>query len=467
MAVGKRRVVRRAALMTADIIALCLSYLIAGFSVVITDFYSQNVQYGDLFASSIAHRPAQMLVLGLALIAWFHHRGHYSLRLPAWTDVRHVLGACAFIMLLHGFTQFALKDAYSRLWLLSSWAIAVPALICGRRLVGMVLNRLGLWEMPVLMVGTPGCFPSAVTMLTRDQSLACRISTMLDLSSLSQEWQGSWAATCSRHGAEMVVVAADDADLVACRSLIARLSLEGVPFIRIQGVSGLPAAAMEAHYAIGQDMLLLLGNSPLSRPLGQIAKRSLDIVGALAILVFAAPLILGLSVILLCQGGGVIYGHRRIGMDGKPFGCLKFRSMVPDAEARLQEYLKDPERLREWEETRKLRDDPRITAFGRALRRWSLDELPQLFNVLLGQMSLVGPRPVTAEELEKSGSDHPLYYHVRPGLTGLWQVSGRNDLDLLQRAELDTWYVINWSLWLDAVILVKTIPAVFGRHGAY
>lgn len=467
MPVQKRRAVRRAALMTADVVALCLSYLIAGFSVVITDFYSQNVQYGDLFASSIAHRPVQMLVLGITLIAWFHHRGHYSLRLPAWTDVRHILGACAFIMLLHGFIQFALKDAYSRLWLLSSWAIAVPALLCLRRLVGMILDRLGLWEMPVLMVGTSGCFPGATAILTHDRSLACRVSATLDLTSLVNDWSGSWAATCARYGAEMVVVAADDTDLVPCRSLIARLSLEGVPFIRIQGVSGLPAAAMEAHYAIGQDMLLLLGNSPLSRPLGQGAKRSLDVIGALVILLLASPLMLGLAFILLGQGGKVIYGHRRVGMDGKPFGCLKFRSMVPDADARLQEYLKDPARRQEWEETRKLRDDPRITAFGRALRRWSLDELPQLFNVLAGQMSLVGPRPVTADELAQSGSDHPLYYHVRPGLTGLWQVSGRNDLDLRQRAELDTWYVINWSLWLDAVILAKTIPAVFGRRGAY
>lgn len=458
---------RRAALMTADVFALCISYFIAGFSVVSIDFYSQNVQYGDLFASSIAHRPMQMLILGAALIAWFHHRGHYSLRLPAWTDVRHLLTACAFIMLLHGFTQFALKDAYSRLWLLSSWAIAVPALIVFRRVASLILNRIGLWEMPVLLVGTAPCFPGALAMLTQDRSMACRVVETLELSSLRKTWPGSWAAACSQFGAEMVVVSADDTDLLPHRGLIARLSLEGVPFIRIQGVSGLPAAAMEAHYAIGQDMLLLLGKSSLSRPLGQIAKRSLDIVGALGILVLATPLMLGLTFILFFQGGGVIFGHRRIGRDGKPFGCLKFRTMVPDAEARLQEYLTDPTNRREWEETRKLRNDPRITRFGRALRLWSLDELPQLFNVLVGQMSLVGPRPVTAEELAKSGSDHPLYYHVRPGLTGLWQVSGRNDLDLLQRAELDTWYVINWSLWLDAVILAKTIPAVFARWGAY
>ena len=167
------------------------------------------------------------------------------------------------------------------------------------------------------------------------------------------------------------------------------------------------------------------------------------------------------------DGGPVLYSHTRIGVRGRPFGCLKFRSMVPDSDEVLRRLLNsDPAAAAEWADTQKLRRDPRITAVGRWLRATSLDELPQLLNILRLDMSLVGPRPIVQAEVPRYGEDIAYYFEARPGLTGLWQVSGRSDTGYDQRVRLDTWYVKNWSIWHDLAILAKTVPAVLKRRGA-
>ncbi|HNA20830.1 MAG TPA: sugar transferase, partial [Agitococcus sp.] len=166
--------------------------------------------------------------------------------------------------------------------------------------------------------------------------------------------------------------------------------------------------------------------------------------------------------------GDAFFGHQRIGANGNPFPCYKFRTMVKNSAEVLDELLKnDAQAKAEWEAEFKLKNDPRITQIGHVLRRTSLDELPQLWNVLRGEMSLVGPRPVVQAELIKYGDDVDYYLHVKPGMTGLWQVSGRNDVDYETRVALDAWYVRNWSLWNDLVILLKTVKVVLARDGAY
>lgn len=167
--------------------------------------------------------------------------------------------------------------------------------------------------------------------------------------------------------------------------------------------------------------------------------------------------------------GPVIFAHMRVGKDGKEFPCYKFRSMVVNSKEMLEKHLAENSAAREeWERTFKLKDDPRITPIGNVLRRTSLDELPQIFNVLKGEMSLVGPRPVIQEELDKYyGETAELYKTVRPGITGLWQVSGRSDLDYDERVPLDASYIKNRSFWGDIVILWKTVGVVLLKKGAY
>jgi exopolysaccharide production protein ExoY len=190
---------------------------------------------------------------------------------------------------------------------------------------------------------------------------------------------------------------------------------------------------------------------------------------AMAILLFFLPVMVMVAAAVFCQDRGpVIFAHRRIGRNGKPFHCYKFRSMRVDAEARLAELLAaDPAAREEWARDHKLRRDPRVTALGDFLRRSSLDELPQFFNVIRGDMSLVGPRPIVEEERAKYGRRFQAYCAVKPGITGLWQVSGRNDVSYRARVAMDTCYANKKNLALDLYILVMTVPCVLRSRGSY
>jgi exopolysaccharide production protein ExoY len=203
-------------------------------------------------------------------------------------------------------------------------------------------------------------------------------------------------------------------------------------------------------------------------PLGGRGKRILDICIAALALILLLPLMLALALLIkLRMGGPVVFAHARVGLNGKSFSCYKFRTMVNDAEDVLQRCVDSDQGLaREWAETRKLSRDPRITPLGHILRKASLDELPQLFNVLRGDMSCVGPRPIVAAELERYGDRAEEYLRARPGLTGLWQVSGRSTLSYADRVTLDDLYVRNWSLLLDLAIMAKTVPAVLNFNEA-
>jgi Undecaprenyl-phosphate galactose phosphotransferase WbaP len=198
-------------------------------------------------------------------------------------------------------------------------------------------------------------------------------------------------------------------------------------------------------------------------------KRLMDLfivgLGGLVILPF---LLIIAGLVRLSSRGPVFYGHRRLGLDGKPFNALKFRSMVEDADKKLESLLaSDPKLKEEWEASQKLKDDPRITKVGRFLRRTSFDEFPQLLNILKGEMSLVGPRPVTESEIEKYGENYRRVFSVKPGLTGLWQVSGRSDTNYTERVSYDTYYLQSWSVWLDLWILYRTPGAILKGRGAY
>ncbi|UAK26665.1 sugar transferase [Sphingomonas nostoxanthinifaciens] len=201
----------------------------------------------------------------------------------------------------------------------------------------------------------------------------------------------------------------------------------------------------------------------------QFGRRTLDVVVSLALLIVLAPLLLALTFLVYSSDRGpILFGHRRLGKDGKTFRCFKFRSMVVDAEKRLADLLaNNAEARREWELDHKLRTDPRITSIGNFLRRSSLDELPQLFNVLRGEMSLVGPRPIVEAEKVRYGRYFGRYCMVRPGITGLWQVSGRNDVSYRRRVAMDVAYVRNQTLGFNISIMARTIPSVLLSRGSY
>ncbi len=199
-----------------------------------------------------------------------------------------------------------------------------------------------------------------------------------------------------------------------------------------------------------------------------IFKRAFDIVGASSAILLLSPLLVTIITCAYVSGGSPLFRHRRVGRGGVFFDCFKFRTMITDADCVLQNLLNSDHQIKEeWLRDHKLRDDPRITRFGRFLRRTSLDELPQLWNVLRGDMSLVGPRPVVPDELRRYGKKVPTFLSARPGITGLWQISGRNNTDYRRRVALDVCYVRSRSVILDVYILVKTLRVVFTTRGAY
>ena len=198
-------------------------------------------------------------------------------------------------------------------------------------------------------------------------------------------------------------------------------------------------------------------------------KRTFDVLAVSVGLILLSPLFLFIAILIkLDSKGSVFYCHKRIGLNGINIDVWKFRTMVLGADQVLKRYLiKHPELYSEWEETQKLRNDPRITRIGKILRTTSLDELPQLWNVLKGEMSLVGPRPIVEDEIRHYQHKLEIYNQVQPGITGLWQVSGRNDVSYELRVQYDEYYVRNWSIWLDFQILFRTLKVVFQRTGAY
>ncbi len=211
-----------------------------------------------------------------------------------------------------------------------------------------------------------------------------------------------------------------------------------------------------------------LGSAAKS-PRGGVSKRAFDIIFGLALLLAFLPLMFFVALTIFSfERGPIVFGHDRIGYSGRKFRCLKFRSMVPNAGTVLEEHLsRNPAARLEWEASQKLKDDPRITPIGKFLRATSLDELPQLLNVVRGDMSLVGPRPIVQAEVARYGGDIDAYTAARPGITGLWQVSGRSDVDYERRVLLDATYVRSWSLPGDVLILLRTVVVVFSRAGSY
>jgi len=268
------------------------------------------------------------------------------------------------------------------------------------------------------------------------------------------------------YGVTAAVVAKSDADF-RTQQLFCREELGIRDWIMMSSLDGYPTLWGEA-IEVGGAPALWARNRLLS-PGSRALKRLADITITLSSAFLAMPLIVAIvALVKISSPGPILYGQERIGRHGRRFTAWKFRTMVVNAAEVLEKYLESDPLLRaEWEASHKLKDDPRITWIGKFLRKTSLDELPQLWNVLRGEMSLVGPRPIVEAEIDKYDDDYEYYVDVLPGITGLWQVSGRNNTTYPERVAFDGYYVKNWSLWLDLYILISTIRVILFREGAY
>ena len=392
---------------------------------------------------------------------------HYRRRVPFWLEACQIataalIGPLCSLVLLH-----VMGDTGHRvtLLLLVAWSCIPVTIIAARQAMRGLLASLDLLDVRTLVASDPMRASDVIRAFASEASLGYRHVDSIGLDALAQI---GVRAAMARAGAEFLVIAPGGGDEAALGRINTELALQGVPFaLALTHSTGAPVACAHSHYFMNCDLMLVACGNHLNHLSARLSKTAFDIVVASAMIVVLAPVLAVLTLLVRADGGPAFYAHTRIGVNGRRFGCLKFRTMVTDADAVLARVLaSDPAAAAEWAASRKLAHDPRITRVGRLLRRTSLDELPQLINVLRGQMSLVGPRPIVEAEIAHYGAAIELYYRIKPGITGLWQVNGRSSTSYPRRVEMDTLYVKNWALCHDITILARTVSAVLSRRGA-
>jgi Undecaprenyl-phosphate galactose phosphotransferase WbaP len=403
------------------------------------------------------------LVTLLGSGAGFAMCGHYNSRIPRLLEASRimtmVLGAAAMGMAV----QAVVGGPLSILTVLTIWLVSVPLIIAGRSLTKTVLRRLGRWSIPTLVLGSPDTVAAACLALRSEPSLGFEVIDGGDADGPEAEgFQPGLSRFINQYGTGFVVVAPGGRDADLERDLIMAVDRTRIPYTVLPLVQNEARSTAWSRYIGGGGVRL-----SFARPVNCSIKSAFDLAAAAVLLVVLAPVFVCLSLLIRFDGGPAFFTHRRIGNGGRRFQCLKFRTMVTNADVVLDNLLKtDPAAAAEWAATQKLRNDPRITRLGQMLRKTSLDELPQLFNVLRGEMSLVGPRPIVETEIHRYGDQISYYMDTRPGMTGLWQVSGRSETTYDERVRLDVRYVREWSLLQDVTILFKTISVVLKRRGA-
>lgn len=404
----------------------------------------------------------------------------YTKRLPFWQSAELVFKVSIFataITVVLLYFSGAAKEI-SRIFIVTSWLFSYIYLVCGRHFLKRFMVFIGLWQKPVVIIGAgktaelfsqvfddePGMGYKIVGLIEdkhEDRPLISKYNLIGNFNNVEEALISS--------GVKDVIIAAPGLERERMLKMVYRIQPHIKNITIVPNLFGVPMANIEVETFFSQKAIMLKIRNNMAREYNRVLKRSFDLFGSIVGGLVISPLIFAIAVkIYIDSPGPIIFAHSRIGSKGQLFPCYKFRSMVPNAQEALEEHLENnPHAREEWNRDFKLKDDPRITKIGKFLRKTSLDELPQLLNVIKGEMSLVGPRPIVSQEIEKYGHYINDYYLIRPGMTGYWQVSGRSDIDYDTRVQMDSWYVRNWSLWQDIVLLVKTINVVFKRRGAY
>ncbi|WP_265555301.1 undecaprenyl-phosphate galactose phosphotransferase WbaP [Serratia grimesii] len=426
----------------------------------------------------MAVRGIAQFILSLVCVIWFWVRlRHYTYRKPFWFELKEIVRTLLIFAILDLALVAFSKWNFSRYVWLFSWTLIIILVPLARTITKRLLDKFGLWKKHTIIIGTGKNALEAYAALQSEEILGFEVaafvctdkecdSSYFGIPIINYE-DDLWANVNVEN--TQFIVALEFEQHALRDSWLKRLAKHNCRSVSvIPTLRGVPLYGTEMSFIFSHEVMILRVNNNLAKYSSRFIKRSFDIVGSLSIMCALAPVLIFLAYKVSRDGGKSIYGHQRVGQYGNKFYCLKFRSMVTNSQEVLQELLeKSPEARAEWEKDFKLKDDPRVTKIGAFIRKTSLDELPQLWNVFRGEMSLVGPRPIVEAELERYAEDVDYYLMAKPGMTGLWQVSGRNDIDYATRVYFDAWYVKNWALWNDIAILFKTISVVLKRDGAY
>ncbi len=404
----------------------------------------------------------------------------YRIDMPYWDKVRAIFKGVTYSVVVAVFLMYVgnVSGDVSRLFIGFTWVLTILYLLIGRWVLERVLISLKLLAVPVIIIGAGKTAELLLQSFERNPIMRYQILGFIDDNPVSKKIADKYQILGGFKEIEAIVKLTKVQHVIVCApglppkdliNLINRLEIKVKNVSFVPELMGLPAANVEVQGLMEENMILLRVKNNLARPYYRFVKRVFDLVVTIFSLFILLPIMAIIAVcIYIDNPGPILFAHKRVGKNGKEFPCYKFRSMIVNAEEALQVYLKEhPEAKEEWERDFKLKDDPRITKLGHFLRKSSLDELPQLFNVIKGEMSLVGPRPIVQKEVVKYGVYIDDFYLVPPGITGVWQVSGRSDTTYDERVQMDSWYVHNWSVWIDIVYLIRTFGAVLLRKGAY
>lgn len=426
--------------------------------------------------------PAQYIYIWVPLIFFvFIVQTHVYTRMqPILDSVRKLFyavlyGMVSCILLLFLFKEsIALSRVYAGLFCI----FVMLSVFLARYLLRWVFKKGHFFYEPVILIGAGKTAEHVLRFFAGDLGYRYDVTGIIDDHPISKRISQQFllygkmkdAESIVRDsGIQTVIITAPGLKKEALQDLIQKIQ----PYVRsisfVPDLIGIPMVGIETQTLFSEEILMLTMKNTLARRWNRVVKRVFDLVCTIIGSILLSPFLIGLTLLVaIYNRGHVIFKHQRVGKNGKLFPCYKFQTMIPNAQEALEKYLaENPEARREWEANFKLEHDPRVTKLGAFLRKTSLDELPQLWNVVRGDMSLVGPRPIITEEIERYGDYFREYSMVLPGITGMWQASGRSDVTYEERVAMDTWYVRNWSIWVDLMYLFKTIAVVFSRKGAY
>ncbi|HDZ9821057.1 TPA: undecaprenyl-phosphate galactose phosphotransferase WbaP [Klebsiella pneumoniae] len=473
--------------------ALLSKNLLVSFTLAISDFISFTISIylalgvmmltsnsgGGVVNEQIEGWLLLHFILALCCIAWYSMRlRHYFYRKTFWFELKEILRTLIIFAIIEIAVLAFTSWSFSRYLWVFTWALILFLVPTCRMLTKRILDTFGYWKRDTWIIGTGQNAKEAYKAISSERNLGLVIVGFIECSgnyNMRNTIDGivvlpddlKWLETKDKKTQFIVAVESNQSDIR--NTWLRNFMIKGYRYVSvIPTLRGMPLDSTDMSFIFSHEVMIFRVQQNLAKWSSRVLKRAFDIIGSIIIITILSPLLIYICQRVRRDGGPAIYGHERIGKGGQSFKCLKFRSMVINSKEVLKELLEsDPLAKEEWDATFKLKNDPRITKIGSFLRRTSLDELPQLFNVLKGEMSLVGPRPIIMDELERYNDEVEYYLLSKPGMTGLWQVSGRSDVDYETRVYLDAWYVKNWSMWNDIAILFKTVTVVLKKDGAY
>lgn len=416
----------------ADYLAVLLAEMIAIY------FSEENLRHIDLF-----------IVIPFIYIAFIAAARTYRRIIPFWQRVESLFYSSIYsiIAVLLFFFVRASSTEHSIAFLALLWLASFICLVIMRYLLKRILDERNIFQIPLLIIGA------------QEEALAFVKAINSDIGMSSYKIVGLISDKIPVKGLENYPLLGDFKDI---EEIIKTTGINNV-------LIAIPMGGADLETFFDEKFMLIRIRNNLARDINKLIKLIFDLIVGLLICIPVIPIIIACAIwVKMDSKGPIFYNAKRIGKNGKEFTCYKFRSMYTNSDELLEQYLaENPVAKKEWDEFQKLHDyDPRVTKAGKIMRKTSLDELPQILNVLKGEMSLVGPRPYLPREKEMMGHFYNIIISTVPGITGYWQVNGRSDVTFEGRLRMDDWYIRNWSVWIDIILLIKTIKAVFCSKGA-